>query len=147
MAKTKIIIIRTKEIITTALLIALAILLIIFLVFMFKPGNNNKDSVESAALYNAGTYSSQLSLNNTTLNLQVTVDPDRVKSVELVNIDESVQTMFPLLMPSIDDIEAQLVNQVDIENIVLSEDCRYTQTLLIDSLKTVLDKAKINSPD
>ena len=147
MAKTKIIIIQTKEIITTALLIALGILLIIFLVFMFKPENDNSNTIESAAIYNAGTYSTQLSLNNTTLNLQVTVDPDRVKSIELVNIDESVQTMFPLLMPSVDDIEAQLVNQVDIDNIVLSEDCRYTQTLLVESLKSVLNKAKINHPD
>ncbi len=143
MAKTKIIIIQMKEIVSTAVLVILGILLIVLLVFIFGPKKDKSGETDSAAIYNAGTYSAQISLNNTALNLEVTVDPDRVKSVDLVNIDESVTTMFPLLMPSLQDIETQLVNQVSIDDIVLSEDSRYTQTLLIDSLKTILEKARI----
>ncbi len=143
MAKTKIIIIQMKEIVSTAVLVILGILLIVLLVFIFGPKKDKSGETDSAAIYNAGTYSAQISLNNTALNLEVTVDPDRVKSVDLVNIDESVTTMFPLLMPSLQDIETQLVNQVSIDEIVLSEDSRYTQTLLIDSLKTILEKARI----
>ena len=143
MAKTKIIIIQMKEIVSTAVLVILVILLIVLLVFIFGPKKDKSGETDSAAIYNAGTYSAQISLNNTALNLEVTVDPDRVKSVDLVNIDESVTTMFPLLMPSLQDIETQLVNQVSIDDIVLSEDSRYTQTLLIDSLKTILEKARI----
>lgn len=143
MSKTKIIIIQMKEIVSTAVLVILGILLIVLLVFIFGPKKDKSGETSSAAIYNAGTYSAQISLNNTALNLEVTVDPDRVKSVDLVNIDESITTMFPLLMPSLNDIETQLVNQVSIDDIVLSEDSRYTQMLLIESLKTILDKAKI----
>lgn len=143
MAKTKIIIIQMKEIVSTAVLVILGILLIVLLVFIFGPKKDKSGETASAAIYNAGTYSAQISLNNTALNLEVTVDPDRVKSVDLVNIDESVTTMFPLLMPSLNDIETQLVNQVNIDDIVLSEDSRYTQMLLIESLKTILEQAKI----
>ncbi|MCI8307831.1 MAG: hypothetical protein HFH14_07255 [Lachnospiraceae bacterium] len=143
MAKTKIIIIQMKEIVSTAVLVILGILLIVLLVFIFGPKKDKSGETASAAIYNAGTYSAQISLNNTALNLEVTVDPDRVKSVDLVNIDESVTTMFPLLMPSLNDIETQLVNQVSIDDIVLSEDSRYTQMLLIESLKTILEKARI----
>lgn len=143
MAKTKIIIIQMKEIVSTAVLVILGILLIVLLVFIFGPKRDKSGEASSAAIYNAGTYSAQISLNNTALNLEVTVDPDRVKSVDLVNIDESITTMFPLLMPSLNDIETQLVNQVSIDDIVLSEDSRYTQMLLLESLKTILDEAKI----
>lgn len=143
MAKTKIIIIQMKEIVSTAVLVILGILLIVLLVFIFGPKKDKSGETASAAIYNAGTYSAQISLNNTALNLEVTVDPDRVKSVDLVNIDESVTTMFPLLMPSLNDIETQLVNQVNIDDIVLSEDSRYTQMLLIESLKTILEQAKV----
>lgn len=148
MAKTKIIILRTKEIISTAVLIVFAVLLILLLVFLFGPDKDAVKETTSDKIYNAGTYSAQLSLNNTALNLQVTVDPDRIKEIDLTNIDESVTTMFPLLGPSLENIKSQLiVNQVDIDNIQLSEESRYTQTLLVESLKTILDKAKVVKPD
>ena len=105
MANTKIIILRTKEIISTIFLVILAILLIMLLIFIFGPKKEAAQETTSDKIYNAGTYSAQLSLNNTALNLQVTVDPDRIKSIDLINIDESVTTMFPLLGPSLENIK------------------------------------------
>lgn len=148
MAKTKIIILKSKEILSTAILLIFAILLIVLLIFVFGSKKEAAKVTTSNKIYNAGTYSAQISLNNTALNLQVTVDPDRIKAIDLINIDESVTTMFPLLAPSLENIKSQIINeQVDIENIQLSDESRYTQTLLIESLKTILDKAKIVKPD
>lgn len=151
MANTKIIVIQMKEIIYTALFIGVGIILIILLVLMFKPSgpgssDNTQTSGETAALYNPGTYTSELALNNTTLNLEVIVDSDRIKSVRLVNLEESVATMFPLLEPSLEEIETQLISNQSIDNIQLSDNSKYTQTLLVDAISAILDKAAIKKP-
>lgn len=147
MAKTKIIVIQMKEIIYTALFIGIGIVLIFLLVFLFKPKASEDTTNESAAVYNAGTYTSQIMLNNTALNLEVTVDPERIKGVRLVNIDESVTTMFPLLVPALAQIEDQLINDQTLTNIEISNTSRYTQTLLIDAISEVLEKAKYTGGD
>lgn len=147
MSKTKIVVIQMKEIIYTALFLGAGIILIILLVLLFRPsGTSDTDNTqETSATYNAGTYTSQLSLNNTALNLEVIVDKDRIKSVRLVNIDESVTTMFPLLEPSLRDVETQLIETQNIDSVKISDSSRYTQTLLIDAIAAVLDKAAVNN--
>ncbi|MBE5937352.1 MAG: hypothetical protein E7265_04895 [Lachnospiraceae bacterium] len=146
MANTKIVVIRMKEIIYTALFATTCIVLIILLVLLFKPSSDsetaNSSENETAALYNAGVYNTQLSLNNTTLNLELVVDSDRIKSVRLVNLDVAVTTMFPLLEPALKEIEAALITEQNIDNIEISESSRYTQMLLIDAISRTLDKAK-----
>ena len=146
MAKTKIIVIQMKEIIYTALFAVVGILLIVLLIILFIPKDSAEDVTTGEVIYNAGTYTAEITLNNTALGLEVTVDPDRIKSIRLVNLSETVSTMFPLLEPSLNDIETQLKNNVDIDNIVLSENSKYTQTLLIDSIRVILDKAR-RSPE
>lgn len=145
MSKTKIVVIQMKEIIYTALFLGAGIILIIMLILLFRPsdgsGTTSVESTETAAIYNAGTYTSQLSLNNTALNLEVIVDKDRIKSVRLINIDDSVTTMFPLLEPSLKEIETQLIEEQNIDAVKISDSSRYTQTLLIDAIAAVLDKA------
>lgn len=151
MSNTKIIVIKMKEIIYTAIFAGAGIVLIILLVLMFKsPDNDQSDtdiSTKTSAIYNAGTYTSQLSLGNTALNLEVIVDKDRVKSIKLINLDEAVTTMFPLLLPSLEEIETQIIEGKDIDSINVSENSRYTQTLLIDAIASILDKASITSPN
>ena len=143
MSKTKIVVIQMKEIIYTALFLGAGIILIIMLVLLFRPSDNadGSQTQETAAIYKAGTYNSQLSLNNTALNLEVIVDRDHIKSVRLVNIDDSVTTMFPLLEPSLKEIETQLINGQSIDSITISDSSRYTQTLLIDAIAALLDRA------
>ena len=143
MAKTKIVVIQMKQIIYTALIAGAGIILIILLVLMFRSKAGTDDTQTGQATYKAGTYSARIDLNNTALNLEVTVDPDRIKSVRLVNLSESVTTMFPLIEPSLHETEAQLKNNIDIDNIALSDNSKYTQTLLINSIKVILDKARI----
>lgn len=142
MSKTRIVVIQMKEIIYTALLAVLAILLIILLVFIFKPKNTD-DSGNAEARFNPGTYTSQLALNNTALNLEVTVDADKITSIRLVNTSEAVTTMFPLLEPALEEIESQILETQSTENLTISDNSRYTQTLLIDAIDTVLEKAAI----
>ena len=143
MQKTRIVVIRMKEIIYTSIFIGIGILLIILLVFVLKP-KAEKQIDQTSARFNAGIYTSTLSLNNTALNLEITIDPDRITSIRLVNIDDTVTTMFPLLKPALSDLESQIIEKQGTTDIKMSDDSRYTQTLLLNEIDTLINEASIN---
>ncbi len=147
MAKTKIIVIQTKELIYTAIFAGLGILLILLLVFMFLPSKSSDENKteQTGSTYAPGVYTSQVKLGESTLNLELVVDADQIKSVSLVNLDKSVTTMYPLVKPSLETIEKQLVAGTSLDDIPLSEKSKYTETLLIEGIRTALDKAVTNT--
>ncbi len=142
MAKTKIVVIQLKEIIYTVIFAALGILLILLLIFMFKPKKDDEAASTDANMYTAGVYTSSISLNDTALNLEVVVDKNHINKVSIKNIDESITTMFPLVEPSLEAIATQLYNDVPLDKLELMEDKKYTQQLLIEAIKLALEKAQ-----
>jgi hypothetical protein len=143
MAKTKIVVIQLKEIIYTVIFAVLGILLILLLIFMFWPDKKDETVSENTEIYRAGVWTSSIALSDTAINLEVVVDKNHINKVSIINIDETVTTMFPLIEPSLEDIATQLYEDVPIEQVKLNEDSKYTQQLLLDAIKAALDKAKI----
>lgn len=143
MAKTKIVVIQLKEIIYTVIFAALGILLILLLIFMFWPDKKDETVSDDTAMYRAGVWTSSIALSDTAINLEVVVDKDHINSVRIINIDETITTMFPLIQPSLDAIAAQLYEDVPIDQVKLNEDSKYTQQALLDAIKAALDKATI----
>ena len=142
MSKTKIVVIQRKELIYTGIFVGLGILLICLLIFMFRPASQTDTASQTTASYKPGVYTTELSLNDTLLNIEVVVDENHVNSVSFSNIDESVSAMYPLLEPTLSDIESQLCNNLDISEISTSENNKYTQTLLLDAIEETLEKAE-----
>jgi cbb3-type cytochrome oxidase subunit 3 len=143
MAKTKIVVIQLKEIIYTVIFAALGILLILLLIFMFKPDKKDEAASAETNLYTAGVWNSSIALNDMAINLEVVVDKDHINSVKIKNIDEAITTMFPLVVPSLEAIAEQLYNDVPIDQVEVMEDSKYTQQLLIEAIKVALEKAKV----
>ncbi|BBF44078.1 hypothetical protein lbkm_2766 [Lachnospiraceae bacterium KM106-2] len=141
MSKTRIVIIQLKEIIYTAIFVGLGILLILLLIFMFLPGKDDTTAKGDSAKYKAGVYTTQIKLNNTDLNLEVVVDKNHINSVRFVNLDNSVTTMYPLIKPALESITTQLYNDVDVKDVTLSDDSKYTQTMILESIEKTLQKA------
>ena len=141
MAKTKIVVIQLKEIIYTVIFAALGILLILLLIFMFS-GKDSEDVASETKLYKAGVWTSSIPLSDTVINIEVVLDENHINSVRIVNINDTITTMYPLVAPALEDISAQLSNDVPIDQLELRDDSRYTQTLLIKAIKVALDKAK-----
>ena len=79
-SKTKIVVLRMKEIIYTAVFIGFGIFLILLLVIMFRP---KKDTPASAkgTVYHPGVYSSALHLGSQEVNVEVTVDAVEITGV------------------------------------------------------------------
>lgn len=149
MAKTKIVVIQMKELIYTAIFAGLGILLIVLLIIMFFPSKDEKNdpsgSEAAENIYNPGIYNSQIVLGDSTLNLEVVVDADQIKSVSLVNLEDSVATMYPLVKPSLASIEKELKKGTALDDIPLTEKSKYTETLLLEGIRTALDKALADS--
>ena len=139
-SKTKIVVLHMKEIIYTAVFAALAIILILLLVFMFLP--KNKESKTNEDKYMPGVYTSTVTLNNTALEVEVTADETHINSIRFSNLDESVTTMFPLIQPTIEDIAEQVYDSQSLDNIQLSEDSPYTSQIIVNAIDEALKKAE-----
>ena len=142
-SKTKIIVLHMKEIIYTAVFVVLGILLIALLAAMFLPDKNQSLS-DSAHKYNPGIYTSTLALNNTTLEVEVTVDESHINSIRFSNLDESVAAMFPLVQPAIEDLAEQIYKTQSLENLQYPEDTPYTSQVIIETIQTALEKATVD---
>ena len=138
--KTKIVVLHMREVIYTALFIALAILLVLLLVVMFRSGR--KENVEQTANYVAGVYTSSIALNNHTMELKVTVDDQRINAISLENLDETAAAMYPLMQPALDEISQQIYEKQSLDNITYDKTNQYTAMVLLDAIQEALEKAK-----
>ena len=90
-SKTKIVVLHMKEVIYTVVFIVLGILLILLLTFMFLPNGEKHTSKKQE--YMPGVYTSTVTLNNTSLEVEVAVDSSHINSIRFSNLDETVATM------------------------------------------------------
>ena len=138
-SKTKIIVLHMKEIIYTAIFAVLAIILILLLVFMFLPKSKSVSSEKTK--YVPGVYTSTVTLNNTALEVEVTVDESHINSIRFSNLDETVAAMYPLIQPAIEEIAEQVYEKQSLENIEYSQDNPYTSQIIINAIDDALKKA------
>lgn len=153
MSKTKIVVFKLKELLLTATLVVFGIailLLVVALVSIEKESTPNlsvpsaqSDSTQTSAMYHPGVYTSAVELNDTTIHLELVCDSNHINSVRLLNLDEAVETMYPLLHPALEDLELQLSKNIPVEDLEFTEGSTYTQTLLVEAIEKTLEKAAI----
>ena len=143
-SKTKIVVLRMKEIIYTLVFVVLAILLTILFVSMFHKKDNASETGAPAAenSYTAGVYSASMSLNNQNIDLEVTVDSDYIKDIRFVNLDDSIATMYPLMEISLNNLTSQIITNQSTESLEIAEGSEYTSKALINVINSALEKAK-----
>lgn len=148
-SKTKIMVFRMRELIYTGIFIALGIILVILLIFMFRP---KKDTVSetapstdqtstSTAKYTPGVYTTPITLNDSAIDVEVTVDADHINSIRLVNLSETVTTMYPLVQPALEELADQIYEAQTTDGITYSEDSKYTSQILLDAIHDALSLA------
>ena len=102
-------------------------------------GQNN--SINTSVTYSPGVYTSSLMLNGNPVDIQVTVDSDNINNIELVNMSDSVQTMYPMLAPSFDEIKNAVIQRGTTADITYDSSNKYTASLLLGAIQNALDKA------
>ena len=143
-AKTKIIVLRMKEIIYTAIFIGLAILLILLFLFMFRPKEKEAQSAgaEAVSRYTPGLYSASIVLGSQNVNVEVAVDKDHINSIALVPLSDAVATMYPLMQPAMDSLAEQICASQSLEGIESPATSQYTTMALMNAIETALRKAE-----
>lgn len=139
-SKTKIVVLHMKEIIYTIIFVIFALLIIGLLCSMFL---SKKDSSSTQPTYSSGIYSSDVTLDNTTLTVEVAVTDSKIESIRIGNLDESINTLYPLLQPTIEDLATQVCLSQSTENITVSDSNSYTAQLLLDAIDSALKKATV----
>jgi len=141
--QTKIIVLHAKELIYTGILAGLAILIIILIILAINSGKTKpSNNVENENTYVAGVYKTSIMLNQTPVDVTVTVDSDHINSIEFVNLSESVATMYPLLQPCLETISTQICEKQSTEDITYPKESQYTCSLLLEAINESLEKAK-----
>ena len=145
-SKTKIVVLRLKEVVYTGIFVLLGIIVVILLVTVFFPSNETESTNVSANVSNSiayipGTYSTSLILNDMAANIEIIVDDSHISSIRFVELDETLKTKYPLLEPALADISDQIIETQSLKNIVYSDDMRYTATLLIGAIEAALEEA------
>ena len=144
-SKTKIVVLHMKEVVYTAVFLALAIFMLILVFTMFHKKDPDDAGAASdtagTAVYVPGVYTSSIQLNENSFDVQVTVDADHINSIELVNLSETATVMYPLMEPTLDEIAQQIYTQ-STENITYSDENKYTSMLLLDAIEDALGKAR-----
>lgn len=147
--KTKIVVLKMKELIYTGILLVLGILAIIFLIIMSgdKDDGQSTEPTDSASIYVPGTYTTAMTLNGSNVELSVTVDETAILSIDLQNMDESVSVMYPLMEPALESLSAQILENQSIDNIEYSSDNLYTSTVLLNAITAALNQAEIGEAE
>lgn len=152
---TRIVVIPLKELIIMVCVIAALIILAAIFIF----GGSSSDAAKSTGVniststdtvkkntscptYSPGVYTSSILLNGTPIDIQVTVDSDNINNIEMVNLSESVQTMYPMLNSSFDEIKTAVINNGSTDNITYNAGSKYTATMLLSAIDSALAKAR-----
>ena len=150
-AKTKIIVLHMKELIYTGIFAVLGILFVILLVVMFLPDKKESPAPEqnksqtdvtgTDSLYIPGIYTTELVLGSQAIDVEVIVDEDAITSIRMVNLNDAVTTMYPLLESTFDSICQQVYELQSLDQVTYTADTKYTSLVLLEAIQTSLNKA------
>lgn len=145
-SKTKIVVLRMKELIYTGIFVALGILLILLLVYMFAP-KDQKSSTSADAAYIPGVYTSSITLGGNAVDIAVTVSETRIEAIAFNNLDETIETMYPLMQPALDNLADQVCETQSLDGLDYSEETQYTSQVILGAVERALEKAAAPQAD
>lgn len=144
-AKTRIVVLHMKKLVFAGIVTGLGILLVIFLGILL--GSSHKQSADNEAvetMYVPGVYTSSVMIDGNPFDVQVSVDEDHINEITMVHLDETVETMYPLARPTLDELAKQIISSQSLTDLTYSKNNQYTCRLLIGAVSEALEKA---SPD
>lgn len=156
--KTKIFVFHMKEVIYTGIFLFLALVFLILLAMMFFPKNNHSNTSSVITMeqsdsenisyntsdtkkYTPGIYTAALEVSGSTLELQLVIESDQITDVRFTQLDETIETMYPLFTPVLESICTQLRNGTPLEQITYEESQKYTAGILLEALESMMQKA------
>lgn len=129
--KTKIYVLKLKQIIKVCVVGIIMIVLALFLVGLLT----------SKPTYSPGTYSAQIVLHNSPVSVDVTVSKHQIEGIALNNMNSTQEVFYPLFNSSIEEITDEIIaNQTT--DIPLSQNNSVTGGIILDAVRMALEQAK-----
>lgn len=136
MKNTRFMVFKFKELLKTAIFAILGIILILVIISFVL------SKTEETAMYTPGIYTTSLTLNNEMVNIEVAVDSNSIKSVNLISTAETVPVFYPLMESTMQKISSQIVSKQSLD-IDVPEDCAVTAQVILDAVGKSLESASI----
>lgn len=145
-----ILVFKMRNLLYTLLLFFLVSLLILCLILMFtrqdsqkqegRPQTEDTEPVQSqiASTYRSGIYTSELTLGDSSVDVEVTVDHDQIKAIRLVNLSEATAASFPLVTPSLQNLTEQILNTQSLDGLTCPQEHQYTSQILLSAVAEAL---------
>lgn len=138
----KFMVFHLKELIYTLVFILLGVVLLISLIIMFSKKDNDKSDTEtSTGIYDAGVYTSCITLNGNPMDVTITLDTNHINSITIDNVSDTITTMYPLVQPAFEDIANQIVTTQSLDNIQFADGSQYTYTVLYNAIAETINNA------
>jgi uncharacterized protein with FMN-binding domain len=153
---TRVIVIKKKKFLIIATIILLAIIALLYVLFsgLKKNNSDNNEKVSSSKVvltneseknYVAGIYTSEISVGSYSAELKLLIDENQIKNVELTPKDDAIETMYPLVMTSIEAINEQLRSGYSVEDVSADDGSGYTVGLIMEEIESILEIASTNN--
>lgn len=154
--KTKIFVLHMKEVIYTGIFIFLGLIFLVLLAIMFLPKKTAVDSsamtteesmetsagqTSSTSEYTPGIYAATLEVSGSTLEMQLIIEETGITDVKFTQLDETIETMYPLFTPVLESIAEQLRNGIALQDVTYEDTQKYTAGILLDAIEQVLETA------
>ena len=143
-SKTKIIVLQMKDVIYTIIFLVLLIIFGVLMFFMFGSEKSAAVSNTSTSRYTPGIYRTSIQLNSNTFDVEVTVDQEHIRSIQLRNLSESTSAMFPLVEPVLNSLSSQIYTDQSLDNLEYPSDQKYTSVMLINAIRKAVEKAEVH---
>lgn len=149
-SNTKILVLHSKTLLATLLILFAGILITILLFSAFSSPSENTQTIEQTTpletspsdetSYIPGVYTTCVKLGSAHAEIKVYLDTNHINHIELVNLDESVATMYPLMSPLLDELAAKVITAQSVENITYATENKYTSLILLNAISNTINK-------
>ncbi len=151
-SQTRIVILKMRTVIYTGIFIFFILVLSVLLFLMFgRKTESSTDPAPAAASitsrYYPGSYHSVLTLGEHSVNINVTVSSNRIESIQLQDVSPEVLDAYPVLEPAAKNLTEKILAAQSTDALVYEETMQYTQSALLHTIQTALQKAAISNAD
>ncbi len=137
MGANRFMVLKFKDIVKTAIFAVIGIIIICLVAyFIFSAKESNSQ------VYNPGTYSSDIILDNSKVTVEVKVSKTKIKSVKLTDCTEEVPVFYPLFEKTAENVEKQIKKEQKL-SVTGDSDTPMTSRLIIQAVERSLEQAKI----
>lgn len=137
MGGTKIVVVKAKELVKTAVFAVLGVIIIVGLITFFLHMGEDEDT----GMYRDGTYYGEMDAGGEITEIAVVIRNGEIADISLEEMPEAASVFYPLLETTVEEVGQAVVESQTLTAEVPSEQV-HSARLVLDAVAECLEKAK-----